>query len=114
MNVSKKHPAVCISVVSNISFPMLLVADDESLTDAGVLTVLNAGVVAVDLRSSKICALFSLERNLVFNQVLPQIKSIPAAGLALHVTNIAVSVICITLKKWSHIFERFLLSCLLY
>ncbi|MEQ2232296.1 hypothetical protein ILYODFUR_009689 [Ilyodon furcidens] len=60
---------------------MLLAAEDESLT------VLNAGVVAVDLRLTKVVH----SSNLVLNQVLPQIKSNPAAGLALRVTKPAAT-----------------------
>ncbi|MEQ2249845.1 hypothetical protein ILYODFUR_033706 [Ilyodon furcidens] len=33
-------------------------------------------------------AFFSLKKNLELNQVLPEIRSIPTAGLVLHVTNI--------------------------
>ncbi|MEQ2166801.1 hypothetical protein GOODEAATRI_032030 [Goodea atripinnis] len=43
-----------VPVVSNISSLMLLASDDKSLTAAGVLTALNAGDVAVDLRLMKI------------------------------------------------------------
>lgn len=52
---------------------------------AGVLTVAPAGVSAVALR--------------LFNQMLPQIRRIPAAGLALCVTDITASVICIAFRK---------------
>ncbi|MEQ2227292.1 hypothetical protein ILYODFUR_036209 [Ilyodon furcidens] len=44
------------------------------------------------------CGLFSLEKNLVLNWVLPQIISIPAAGLALHITTFAASMICLSIQ----------------
>ncbi|MEQ2286998.1 hypothetical protein AMECASPLE_008023 [Ameca splendens] len=56
---------------------MLLTAD-ESLTDAGVLTVLNAGVVAVDLRLMKIVH----SSNLVLNQAFLRLEVFPPAVLA--------------------------------
>ncbi|MEQ2245419.1 hypothetical protein ILYODFUR_027734 [Ilyodon furcidens] len=95
----------CNISVSNISSPMLLSADNELLTDAGVLTVPNAGVVVVDLKLTKI--LFSLEKNHVLHQVLPQIRSIPAAGLALRLITCDRN-----LHIFSHIFVRFLSAVL--
>lgn len=59
----------------------------------------RCGIAGVCWKAVGECALFSLEKNLVHNQMLPQIKRVPATGFALRIRNIAASILCIIFWK---------------